>query len=226
MHSRSCSSASGGPERQHDDLAALRLDDPHRLLDAALLVRPDREPEVPRLDRLRVVREHHPPAGDRDALDADEDPHAADPRVLGVEDRRRAVRSPTVTGYCSPRYSTSELLADVRALGRQVGEQDVLADRRPGARARHVRAAALARRRAARRRRVAPARVRACSASTRSTRCGRRRSACRGPPPAPPRAAARCASLPTKSASFTFGPTPCRPRRRRSRRRARTPNAR
>ena len=39
-----------------------------------------------------------------------------------------------------------QLLADPRVLGRQVREQDVLADRRPRARARHVRAAALARR--------------------------------------------------------------------------------
>jgi hypothetical protein len=36
----------GRPEREDDRLAAVRLDEPHRLLDAALLVRADREAEV------------------------------------------------------------------------------------------------------------------------------------------------------------------------------------
>ena len=52
----------GRAEGQHDDLAALRLHEPHRLLDAALLVRGDREAEVARLDRLLVRRQHDPPA--------------------------------------------------------------------------------------------------------------------------------------------------------------------
>ena len=38
------------PEREHDDLAAARLDDPSGLLDRALLVRADREAEVARLE--------------------------------------------------------------------------------------------------------------------------------------------------------------------------------
>src|SRR3954452_6254055 len=66
----------GGPERQHRHLAAVVLDEPHRLLDPALLVRRDREAEVARLERLLVGREHHLAAGQRHALDADEDPHA------------------------------------------------------------------------------------------------------------------------------------------------------
>ena len=74
--SRICSSASGGPSASTVDLAAVLLHQPHRLLHAALLVRADREAEVARLDRLLVVGEDHPPAGERHALDADEDPHA------------------------------------------------------------------------------------------------------------------------------------------------------
>ena len=62
-------------EREDDRLAAVRLDQPDRLLDAALLVRADREPEVLRLDRLRVLGEDDLAARHRDALDADEDPH-------------------------------------------------------------------------------------------------------------------------------------------------------
>ena len=62
--------------------------------------------------------------------------------------------------------------------------------------------------------------ARACSASRRWTRCGRPRSACRGPRPAPPRGGAGgppCRRSPRPSPS----PTPCRPRRRCTRRRAR-----
>ena len=63
-------------ERQHGDLAAVLLDEPHGLLDAALLVRADREAEVARLERLLVVCQDHPAARERHPLDADEDPHA------------------------------------------------------------------------------------------------------------------------------------------------------
>ena len=60
--SRSCSSASGGPEREHDRLAAVRLDEPDRLLDAALLVRADGEAEVARVDaRASAVSTILPP---------------------------------------------------------------------------------------------------------------------------------------------------------------------
>ena len=79
----------------------MRLDQPHRLLDPALLMRADREAQVARLDRLLVGREHHPPARERHALYADEDPHvrtgsAAFTRSLsgsnsGVESARSTV---------------------------------------------------------------------------------------------------------------------------------------
>ena len=63
----------GGPSVSTTDSPPVRLDEPHGLLDAALLVRADREPEVPRLDRLRVLGEDDPAAGERHALDADEE---------------------------------------------------------------------------------------------------------------------------------------------------------
>ena len=53
----------GRPERQDGGRAALRLDDPDRLLDAALLVRADREAEEARVDVLPVGGQHDPPAG-------------------------------------------------------------------------------------------------------------------------------------------------------------------
>ena len=62
-------------EREDDRLAARRLDQPDRLLDAALLVRADREAEVLRLDRLLVGGEDDPPARHRHALHAGQDPH-------------------------------------------------------------------------------------------------------------------------------------------------------
>ena len=65
----------GRPEREHDRLAAVRLDQTYSLLDAALLVRADREPEVLRLDCLGVVGEDDPATCHRDALDANEDLH-------------------------------------------------------------------------------------------------------------------------------------------------------
>ena len=64
------------PEREHHRVTAVGLDDPHRLLDAALLVRAHREPEMARVDRARVFGEHDPPSGDRHPFDAGEDPQA------------------------------------------------------------------------------------------------------------------------------------------------------
>ena len=64
-----------GPEREDDGLAAVRLDQPDSLLDAALLVRADREPEVLRLDRLGVGGEDDLPSREWNPLDADENPH-------------------------------------------------------------------------------------------------------------------------------------------------------
>ena len=84
-------------ERQHDGLAAVRLDEPDRLLDAALLVRADREAEVAGLDRLAVVGEDDVPAGHRHALDADEHPHE---RILVFSGSKIGVAptTSTVTG--------------------------------------------------------------------------------------------------------------------------------
>ena len=66
----------GRPERQHGDRAALALDDPHRLLDAALLVRADGEAEVA-WSRSRAASSVSVDlaAGQRHALDADADVH-------------------------------------------------------------------------------------------------------------------------------------------------------
>ena len=83
----------GRPERQDGRRPALRLDDPDGLLDAALLVRADREPQEARVDGLAVGGQHDPAAGLGHALDADEDVHGVrrpDPGVVGVEQRRRA----------------------------------------------------------------------------------------------------------------------------------------
>ena len=65
----------GRAQREHGHLAAVLLDQAHRLLHPALLVGADREAEMASLDRLLVLGEHHPAAGERHSLDADEDPH-------------------------------------------------------------------------------------------------------------------------------------------------------
>ena len=84
-------------EREHDDLTTLRFDDPHRFLDAALLVRRDREAEVLRLDRLLVGGQHHLPAGDRHALDEADDPHALTLEFSGSNTGVESLHA-TVTG--------------------------------------------------------------------------------------------------------------------------------
>ena len=93
-------------ERQHGARAAVLLDQADRLLGAALLVRADREPEVSSLDRLLVVGQGDLAAGQRHALDADEDVHERTRELsgskIGVEPA-----TATVTGYCSPMYCTS-----------------------------------------------------------------------------------------------------------------------
>ena len=85
------------PERQHHDLPALCFDDPHGLLDAALLVRRDREAEVLRLDRLLVCGQHHLPAGDRHALDEAKSPHALTLELSGSKTGVESLHA-TVTG--------------------------------------------------------------------------------------------------------------------------------
>ncbi len=132
----------GRPEREHDRLAAVRLDQADRLLDAALLVRADREPEVLRLDRLRVLGEHDLPARHRHPLDADEDPHD---RILVFSGSKIGAEptTSTVTGYCSPMYSTASRVPTSRLLGREIRHEHVLPHRGRRAGARHVGAATL-----------------------------------------------------------------------------------
>ena len=82
------------------------LDDPDGLLDAALLVRADREAEVAGLDRALVAGEDDLAAGDRHALDADEDVHER-MRVFSGSKIGVEPATATVTGYCSAMYSTA-----------------------------------------------------------------------------------------------------------------------
>ena len=112
----------GRAEREHGRLAAVLLDEPHRLLHAALLVRADGEAEVARLDRLLVGGEHHLPAGERDALDADEDVHvstgsAARTRSLSGSKIGVEPATATVTGKRSPMYSTDSCSPTVACSG-------------------------------------------------------------------------------------------------------------
>src|SRR5262245_24551751 len=95
-----------GPERQHGRRAALLLDDPDRLLDAALLVRADRVAEEPGVDRLPVRGQDDAPSRLRHALHTDEDVHDR-MRMLSGSKSGVEPATATVTGYCSPRYSTS-----------------------------------------------------------------------------------------------------------------------
>ena len=134
----------GRAERHHRRRAAVGLDDPHRLLDAALLVRADREAEVAGLDRALVLGEDDLAAGQRHALDADEDVHHDRMRLFSGSKIGVDPATATVTGNRSAMYSTASSAALDRVLGRQVGHQDVLADRRRRAGRGHERAAALA----------------------------------------------------------------------------------
>src|SRR4029079_4889278 len=95
-----------GTEGQDGGRAALFLDDPNGLLDPALLVRADRVAEELRIDRLAVRGQHDPAARLRHALDADQDVHDR-MRVLSGSNSGVEPATATVTGYCSPRYSTS-----------------------------------------------------------------------------------------------------------------------
>jgi hypothetical protein len=84
----------GRAEREHDRLTSVGLDQPDGLLDAALLVRADREPEVPGLDLLRVVREHDAPARQRHALYTNENLHE---RILAFSGSKIGVAPATAT---------------------------------------------------------------------------------------------------------------------------------
>ena len=102
--------------------AAVLLGQPHRLLDAALLVGADREAEVAGLELLLVRGQHHLAAGQRHALDADEDVHvstgsAARTRSLSGSNSGVEPATATVTGKRSPMYSTASCAPTVACSG-------------------------------------------------------------------------------------------------------------
>ena len=87
------------PERQDRAGPAIRLDQPDRLLDRALLVRADREPEIARVDRLLVGGQGDLSGRRRDPLDADEDVHdQARTRLLSGSNSGVEPTTSTVTG--------------------------------------------------------------------------------------------------------------------------------
>ena len=85
-------------ERQDRARPAVRLDDPDRLLDRALLVRADGEAEVARVDRLLVGGQGDLAGRRRDPLDADQDPHQALTRVFSGSNSGVDPTTATVTG--------------------------------------------------------------------------------------------------------------------------------
>ena len=87
----------GRSKRQHRARAAVLLDEPDRLLGAALLVRADREAEMAGRDRPLVVGEDDLAAGQRHPLDADEDVHERT-RVLSGSNTGVESLLATVTG--------------------------------------------------------------------------------------------------------------------------------
>src|SRR5260370_2883223 len=94
---------------EHDRLAAVRLDQPDRLLDPTFLMRADRETEMAGFQGHRVRGEHHLPAGERHALDADQDSHDLVRRLSGTQ-RRVEPAAATVTGPRSPPSCTARLV--------------------------------------------------------------------------------------------------------------------
>src|SRR5882672_3390963 len=96
----------GWAQGDHDRVAFVRFDQPHRLLDPALLVRAHRETQVARVDRARVLGEHDAPSGDRHPLDAGEDSQERMRRFSG-SNSGVAPDTATVTWYRSPMYSTA-----------------------------------------------------------------------------------------------------------------------
>src|ERR1019366_1795221 len=95
-----------GPEREHRRGAAVLLHQPDRLLDGALLVRTDREAEMAGLDRLLILGQRDLAPGQRHPLDADQDVHERTRELSGSNTGVESMVA-TVTGYCSPMYSTS-----------------------------------------------------------------------------------------------------------------------
>ena len=97
-HSRSCSSASGGPSvstvTEPPPASTIRTasSTPHSSCGA------DREAQVAGLERPLVGREHHLAAGQRHALDADEDVHHERMRVFSGSKIGVEPATATVTG--------------------------------------------------------------------------------------------------------------------------------
>ena len=135
----------GRPDREHGDVAAVRLDEPDRLLDRALLVRARREGEVPRVDRApsAVSVICAPGAGTRFTQTRMRS-NAGQPfmRVVGIEQRARAGDG-DLHRVVLVHVADAQLGADDRVLRREVREQEELADRRPRARRRDHRRPAL-----------------------------------------------------------------------------------
>src|ERR1700682_839644 len=98
----------GRAQRDHHRVPAARFDDPHRLLDAALLVRAHREAKMSRVDSARVLGQHDPASRDRHPLDRDQNSHARI-REFSGSNSGVAPATATVTGYRSPMYSTARL---------------------------------------------------------------------------------------------------------------------
>ena len=108
----------GRAEGEDHGLAAVLLDEAHGLLDRALLVRADGEPEVPGVDRAAVLGEGDPAGDRRDALDADQDLHLRPGcgRFSG-SNSGRAPTTATVTGYSSAKYCTNSLVPSTACSG-------------------------------------------------------------------------------------------------------------
>src|SRR5207302_4914718 len=137
-----------GSQGEHGRTATVLLDQPHRFLDRALLVRADGKPEVAGIDFLAIRAERDMAGRRRHALDADQDIHGdrplltLDAGVLRVEHRRWSGHS----------HRDGILLAEILdpqpgphpgLLWRQEAHQDRLPHRRTRTGARHVRATAV-----------------------------------------------------------------------------------
>src|SRR5262249_10308294 len=107
----------GRPEREHGRRRVVGGGDSDRLLDGALLVRADREPEVRGVDRPLVRRERDPRAGLGTPLDEDQDAHQQRTRVFSGSKSDRDPTTSTVTGYRSPMYWTRSELPSTACSG-------------------------------------------------------------------------------------------------------------
>ena len=87
----------GRAEGHDDGLAAVRLDEPDRLLDRALLVRADDEAEVRGVDAPAVGGQVDPAAGGGHALDEGEDAHRPQLRIRSLSGSNSGVAPATAT---------------------------------------------------------------------------------------------------------------------------------